>query len=365
MAQVVNLEKIVSYVFDSEIESQPDEVTRESKKNSCYEKTREQLNQIFKNLDFSTNLIKDTNQGYADKGAYIIPREDGPFIEWLISELNTENGKALKAGNFAGCDHEVTRKLVDGLISILKHLEVNEEIIELQKDIMEQKTLVFVSFEAKQMWQKLHDSFYGVATLMEIGQSCIPYKIQREFWTKWREEFFDFLKNKESEYMSLERQCRKRVFEDAPRLTMEEASFSVRSKIIISYLHDNEEYVSLRKEYEALFSSSKKKTAKQLKIDEKRKQEIICRQYEIFDSIAKSLPLEVENLTPIEKYMCVCNGHFSLHYLRDENQWALLVDDKYYRTERILQSKHPYEDDDEVVSVLYLNDYVPSSKKKR
>lgn len=32
MAKVVNLEKIVSYVFESEIESQPDEVTRESKR---------------------------------------------------------------------------------------------------------------------------------------------------------------------------------------------------------------------------------------------------------------------------------------------------------------------------------------------
>ena len=135
MANVVNLEKIVSYVFESEIESQPDEVTRESKRKSCYEGTREQLNQIFKNLGFHTNLIKDENQGFADKGSYIIPREDGQFIEWLISILNTDDGKALKAGNFSKCDHEVTRKLIDGLISILQHLDVNEEVIELQKII--------------------------------------------------------------------------------------------------------------------------------------------------------------------------------------------------------------------------------------
>ena len=166
MAQVVNLEKIVSYVFDSEIESQPDEVTRESKRKSCYEGTREQLNQIFKNLGFHTSLIKDTEQGYADKGAYIIPYEDGQFVEWLISELNTDNGKALKAGNFSKCDHEVTRKLIDGLLSILKHLDVNESVIELQQDLMEQKTMVYISFEAKQMWQKLYNSFYAVANLL-------------------------------------------------------------------------------------------------------------------------------------------------------------------------------------------------------
>ena len=193
MANVVNLEKIVNYVFDSEIDSQPDEMTRESKRKSCYEGTREQLNQIFKNLGFHTNLIKDENQGFADKGSYIIPREDGQFIEWLIAKLNTDDGRALKAGNFSKCDHEVTRKLIDGLISILQHLGVDEEVIELQKDLMEQKTMVYISFEAKQMWQRLYNSLYAVANLMEIAQSFIPYEKQREFWVKWREEFNELL----------------------------------------------------------------------------------------------------------------------------------------------------------------------------
>ena len=83
----------------------------------------------------------------------------------------------------------------------------------------------------------------------------------RKFWVKWREEFCEFLGNKETEYMSLEKHYKKRILEDAPRLTMEEASFSERSKEIIVYLEENEEYVSLRKEYEALFSPTKKKTA--------------------------------------------------------------------------------------------------------
>lgn len=60
---------------------------------------------------------------------------------------------------------------------------------------------------------------------------------------------------------------------------------------------------------------TKKKTAMQLKKDEKRKKVIIKRKYEIFDSIANTLPVDVESLTPLEKYMCVCNGHFSLHYV--------------------------------------------------
>ena len=116
-----------------------------------YESTREQLNQIVRVLDFDANLIKNSNQGFADKGTYIIPYEDGTFIEWLISKLGTEDGKALKAGNFSKCDYEVTRKLIDGLVTILKHLEVEAAIIELQKDLMEQKTMVYMSYECKQM----------------------------------------------------------------------------------------------------------------------------------------------------------------------------------------------------------------------
>ena len=59
MKKTVNLETIVYCVYESEIEEQPDERTRESKKKSCYESTREQLNQIFRVLDFDANLIKD------------------------------------------------------------------------------------------------------------------------------------------------------------------------------------------------------------------------------------------------------------------------------------------------------------------
>lgn len=352
MKKTVNLETIVYCVYESEIEEQPDERTRESKKKSCYESTREQLNQIFRVLDFDANLIKDSNQGFADKGSYIIPYEDGPFIEWLISKLGTEDGKALKAGNFSKCDHEVTRKLIDGLVTILKHLEVEVAIIELQKDLMEQKTMVYMSYECKQMWQKLYDSFYAVANLMEIGQSFIPYEKQREFWIQWREDFFSFLRGKESEYLSLERIYKEDILKDAPRLTMKEVEFSQRSHEIIERLEENEEYVSLRLEYENLFLPSKKKTAQQLKNDEKRKKQIIKRQYEILDSITSKLPMEVEKLTPIEKYMCVCNHHFSLHYVKEENSMALIVDDKYYHTERILQSRHPYEDG--ILSVLHL-----------
>lgn len=353
MVNVVNLEKIVNYVFECEIESQPDEKTRESKRKSCYEGTREQLNQIFKALDFHTDLIKNENQGFADKGSYMIPREDGPFIEWLISELNTDNGKALKAGNFKKCDHDVTRKIIDGLICILEHLNINEDIITLQKNLMEQKTMVYISYESKQMWQKLYDSFYAVANMMEIAPSFIPYEKQKEFWIKWKEDFFAFLGSKESEYMLLEKHYRKEILEEAPRLTMEEASFSERSKEIISRLEENEEYMSLQREYEELFLPTKKKTAMQLKKDEKRKKVIIKKKYEIFDSIVNTLPVDVESLTPLEKYMCVCNGHFSLHYVQEEKQWALIIDDKYYHIERILQNRYPYEDDGKL-STLHL-----------
>lgn len=131
MRKYVNLEQIVNYVFESELEQEPTEMSRECKRNSRYENTREQLTQIFNALDFSVDLIKDKKQGITGKGMYVFPWEDGEFIEWLIGELNTENGRAVKAGDFIKCQKPFLRKLIDGLITIFKHLEVPEDIIKM------------------------------------------------------------------------------------------------------------------------------------------------------------------------------------------------------------------------------------------
>ena len=85
--------------------------------------------------------------------------------------------------------------------------------------------------------------------MMENAPSFITYEKQKEFWIKWKEDFFAFLGSKESEYMLLEKHYKKEILEEAPRLTMEEASFSERSKEIISRLEENEEYMSLQREY--------------------------------------------------------------------------------------------------------------------
>ena len=85
MPELVNLEKIVNYVYESELELEPEE-TRESKRNSCYENVRSQLTLILKNIEFDVDLIKDMEHGYANKGSFVIPKKDGlPDILLSIS----------------------------------------------------------------------------------------------------------------------------------------------------------------------------------------------------------------------------------------------------------------------------------------
>ena len=68
------------------------------------------------------------------------------------------------------------------------------------------------------------------------------------------------------------------------------------------------------------------------------------------------LPIDVDAMSDLEKYMCVCDGHFRLFYVKEEKQMALIVDDKYFQMERMLQNRHPFDDEDEVgdISILHL-----------
>lgn len=352
MGKYVNLDQIVEYVYESELDGEPTEESRECKKNSRYETTREQLTQIFNVLDFCVDLIKDKKQGFTGKGMYIFPKEDGCFIEWLISEENQENCRALKTGDFSKCEKPFLRKVIDGLIDILRHLEIPDEIIKMQQDIMEQKTMVYISYEAYKMWNRLHRSMYSIANFMEVAPSFMPYEDEKEYWIKFSEDLDSFLNKKEAEYMEQERAFRSEILADAPRLTKEEMEFSMRSYDIMRELESNEEFMMLRQEYIDMYLQDRKRTAQSRKKDEKRKKQIIDRQYEIFRKVTKNHPLDVEQMTTIEKIMTVNHDErFTLFYVQSEGQWAIIKTRKFYRPERIWQARHPA---DSVVEEVYI-----------
>lgn len=191
---------------------------------------------------------------------------------------------------------------------------------------------------------------------MEISTSFLSYDEQRDYWVQFSDDLDAFLKQKESEYMAKERICKKEALEDAPRLIKEDVEFSVRSHAIINELKKNEEFMSLKSEYIDMFLQSNKKTAQIRKKNEKRKKEIIDRQYEIFHEITKEHPLNVEQMTTLEKFMAVYNDkRFTLTYVQEEEQWALLETDKFYKKERIWQARHP---SGEVLEEIYLEDFL-------
>lgn len=352
MGKYVNLDQIVNYVYESEFDEEPTAETRESKKNSRYENVREQLTQIFDVLDFCVDLIKDKNKGFTGKGIYIFPKQDGGFIEWLISKENQDNCRALKTGDFSKCEKTFLKKTIDGLIDILKHLDVPDEIIKMQQDIMEQKTMVYISYEAQKMWHRLYRSMYSIANIMEVAPPFMPYEDEKKFWMKFSDDLDSFLNQKEKEYMEQERAFRKEILADAPRLTKEEVEFSMRSYNIMNELAKNDEFMKLKQEYMDMYLQGNKKTAQGRKKNEKRKKQIIDRQYEIFRKITREHPLDIEQMTTIEKIMTVnSDTRFSLFYVQADGNWAIIETKKFYRTERIWQARHP---SDNVAEELYL-----------
>lgn len=219
---------------------------------------------------------------------------------------------------------------------------------------MEQKTLIYITYQAHVMWNRLYRSLYSIENMMEITSSFLSFDEQREYWVEFANDLDNFLNKKESEYMAKERICKKEALKDAPRLTMEEYQFSIRSLSIMQELQKNEEFMKLRNEYMDMYLQGNKKTASKRKENEKRKDAIIKRQYEIFRGITKEYPLNIDQMTTIEKIMAVYSDkRFRLYYVKEEKQWALLDNDKYYQTERICQARHPSGDE---IEEIYLED---------
>lgn len=129
MGKYVGLDKIIEAMFESEVDLLPIEI-QENQKKTNYENSRVHLNKVFDVIGFNVSLLKGEG-GFANKGIYQIPREDGPFIEWMIENRNDKFFKALKAGSFEDCVQKAIMYIIEQLTSILIHMEVNDNIVEL------------------------------------------------------------------------------------------------------------------------------------------------------------------------------------------------------------------------------------------
>lgn len=345
MGKWIGLDKIVEAVYESDVELLPPE-TRENQKNANYEVVRVHLNKIFDVIGFNVSLLKG-NGGFANRGIYQIPREDGPFIEWMIKDRNDNFFRVLKAGEFERCDQKAIAYIIDSLSGILEHLEIDEDIIELQKKIMEQKTQTYIRLPFQNMGERINRSAYAIYNLVSVDNDFLSYDETCEYLQELESGLDKYLNSMEHEYLERNRKKEKELKQICPMLTNEEVELSMRSHSIIEQLQENEEYRTLREEYESLFIREGKRTAQKRERAEKRKAEIIERIYEIFHGVASQLPIDVKKMTFIEKYMCMCGDNgFQLHYCKEEQRWLLHTSDRYFALEWIKEHTHPLEDDE-------------------
>lgn len=344
MGKYVGLDKIIEAVFESEVDLLPIEI-QDNQKKTNYENSRVHLNKVFDVVGFNVSLLKGEG-GFANKGIYQIPREDGSFIEWMIKNRNDKFFKALKAGSFEDCDQKAIMYIIEQLTSILIHMEVNDNIVELQKKLMEQKTQVYIRLPFQMMGERINRTAHAIYNLVSINNGFLSYEETCQYLDELEQGLDKYLNTMEGEYLERNHRCEKEMKKICPMLTNEEVEFSLRSHEIMDILSRNELYNELKAEYESLFLIDGKRTIGKREKNEKRKREVIKQMYEIFHSVTKELPVNVNEMTAIEKYMCLCGDEgFQLHYCKEEQCWLLHTSDHYFALDWIKAHTHPFNEE--------------------
>ena len=168
MGKYVGLDVIVETVFEMEVVSLPIEI-QENQKKANYENARVHLNKVFDVIGFNVELLKKEG-GFANKGIYQIPREDVEFVEWMIKTRNDKFFKVLKAGTFEECDQKAIMCIIEQLELIMRHMNVDDNIIEAQKKIMEQKTQVYIRLPFQMMEERINRTAYALYNLISINK---------------------------------------------------------------------------------------------------------------------------------------------------------------------------------------------------
>lgn len=320
MSKTINLSSIVKVVHEEELSMCKGEVIAGSKSRleELYEQDRIKLQKIFVAIDFCPDLIKN------EKGEYTIPQEDGEFIEELIKAFTTNDMKCIRDGRYHECDFIFLQNLLTGLNNIMVHLKIDENIRNAQLEIMQKKTNYHLLLRFG-----LLNTIYN----RMIGNLCYAFTVPgMNFTFKNKCDFLDGLllqmealeKQTHKDLGTLMREREEHIKKNSLKLTFEEVQFSERSKEISRILNSNEEYIKLCSQLDGI------KDGKGFLYDkEKQRIRINKKIMEIFHSITDSIPLNVDEMTPIEKIMCLCDGSMMIHHEGGTDDWYVVFDDPY------------------------------------
>lgn len=313
--QYVNLKKIVRYVYEEEIENDP--ISPEERLDSLYEKSRRYLLEIFNAVDFCHELLKKD-------GEYQLPKKDGEFIEWLLKEFTSQQMKLVRNGKYHEVNPEYLHKIIVGFKKMLENMEIEDIKIEAQMEIMMKKTeyplivrLHNIRYQMEMTLNNLMHYTYNPTFHMNMDQRC-------EYLDWVYDEAELFQKTVGNEFFKLWKATEKDIKENAMTLCSSDIEYSPRTIAIIEELHNNAEYLELKEKLEKL----EKKKQPLIKY-EKARCKIVSKMKKILNDVAKEHPIDLEQVTMLEKLMYTSENGFVLTHRGGEDNWYVIQNSEY------------------------------------
>lgn len=295
----VNLRQIVKYIHERDIENHP---SPEDRLKKLYDTDNEHILEVLNAVNFDVELLKE-------EGEYRIPREDGKLIEWILQDYTSPQMKHIRKGEFGQAGIEYTYRLLDGLDKMLRHLGFDAETIMAQQQIMNIKTDYHISVRMWNIQYALMRMLHDMTAYMKMPTFNLTYSNRVDYLDQAMAITEGYVSEVREAFTKIWKERKEYVEAHAIPITLEEMEFSGRSIEIINLLHENEEYMTIRKQL------SEMKTDKGfLKKYEKERRNKEKRLVEIFREESSKFPIDVQSMTKIEKIMCLADGAFSIHY---------------------------------------------------
>ena len=304
--QFVNLKKIIQYVHEAELDSKN---YLEDRFATFYENDRRHLNEILDAVGFVTDLIKDEN------GEYQIPKDDGELFEWMIKETTSKQMKLIRNGNFYNAGPEYLYKIITGLKKVLIDAG-KDEVVVAQMDIIMERTeynfivrLSNIRAEMESMLNNFHNFAYNPTFHVPYAERC-----------EYLDEVIETIKNVKREldtaFMDKKRYHENNACENVVKLSQSDLKFSDRSLSIMEELHSNSKYMELRNQLDTL--ESKKQP---LLSYEKKRSKIIKEITEILNVTSKDYPINIDEITILERLMYTTEDGFCITHKSGDDGW--------------------------------------------
>ena len=296
----INLKQIVRQTHEKELDKlSQDDYTDRFKK--LYDHDSEHLREVLTAVNFFPDLLKEN-------GEYKIPIEDGEFIQWILDNYTSDDMKHIRKGEYHRVDINFMFTLVNGLDTLLKHLDVEQEIRDVSHILVNQKTkydekVRLFNIQAEYM-RLLHD----ITMLFEVPTFDLTYDDRMECLAQIDTLTEKYTDDARKIYSDVVKKREEIIRKNSYPITLEEIAFSDRKIQINNELYANEEFCMLQSELNEM-----KRNKGFLKHYEKERILRERRITEIFKEIASKYPIDVDNMTKLERIMVLAEDSFRIH----------------------------------------------------